>query len=90
MADCLCGAPTKGAFHLRFDPLRRAAADAQLAGNLQHAFAEAQLVLDAFAEQRGWEVVEHYSDAGIMQLLTDRKLTNENAPLICKGFWRQL
>ena len=35
------------AFHLLLDALNGAAADATLAGNLQHAFAGAQLSLDA-------------------------------------------
>ena len=39
--------PTKGAFHLLPDALNGAAADAALAGNRQHAFAGAQLSLDA-------------------------------------------
>ena len=50
----ICDAPSTSrghggerAFHLLLDALNGAAADAALAGNLQHAFAGAQLSLDA-------------------------------------------
>jgi hypothetical protein len=44
---CAVGLADERAFHLLPDALNGAAADAALAGNLQHAFAGAQLSLDA-------------------------------------------